>query len=109
MRTSLLIFVLAAFVPFVFVEAQSNGDHQDPKAKELGKQLADLTQKVIDETRDSEVKAQLTQARSVLLENVNQWKLRIDRGMGPVMFFEKIKKALPQFTEAASSENKGGL
>ncbi|XP_069685884.1 uncharacterized protein [Periplaneta americana] len=110
MRTSLLIFVLAAFVPFVFVEAQGYGDYVDPEAKELGTQLADLTQKVIDETKDSGVKAKLTEARSALLDKMEDWKWRINRGMRSAnLAYDIAKKESQQFIDAASPENKAAI
>ncbi|XP_069683520.1 uncharacterized protein [Periplaneta americana] len=107
MRTSLLIFVLGAFVPFFFVEVASDTISD---SEELGDQLADLTQKVIGETKDSGVKAQLTQTRSYLLEDVDQWKLRVERGMKSVKtYYGYVKKGTSPFIDAASAQNKAAL
>ncbi|XP_069685883.1 uncharacterized protein [Periplaneta americana] len=109
MRTSLLIFVLAAFVHFVFAEAQSD-DYDDPKFEEIVTQLTNLTQKVIDETKNSGVKDQLTEARPKYLHYVKEWKWAINRGMrSAIVSYNLINKRSQQLIKAASPENKGEL
>ncbi|XP_069683521.1 uncharacterized protein [Periplaneta americana] len=107
MRTSLLIFVLGAFVPFFFVEVASETLH-NPKV--VVDRLEDSTQKVIDETKDSGVKAKLIQARADLLGEIYRWHLAVEGRVKRVqMHYDKVKKGTSPFIDAASTQNKVDL
>ncbi|XP_069685860.1 uncharacterized protein [Periplaneta americana] len=111
MRTSLLIFVLAAFVPFFFVEAASDTTTKEPKPGEVTGQLVGLLEKVIWDVKDPEENSKLGQTKYEIGKLLLQWNGALHQRYKKKVkkTYEQIMERIPQFLDVASPENKGEL
>ncbi|XP_069690043.1 uncharacterized protein [Periplaneta americana] len=108
MRTSLLIFVLAAFV---LLETASGQATKEPKASELSAKLTILYDRVIAGVEDGEKKDQLTKERKRLFNILQGWSSGITvKGKKKVkQTYDKIMEKSPQFIDVASPEDKAEI
>ncbi|XP_069690042.1 uncharacterized protein [Periplaneta americana] len=111
MRTSLLIFVLAAFVSIVLFETASGQATKKPKSSALVGNLIVLIDRVIGNVEDKEKKDELTQERKRLRNILQGWHSGITvNGKKKVkQTYDKIMEKTPQFIDLADDQTKAKI